>query len=206
MKKAAIALIALGALGAAQAAGGLKAGLWESRPVRMTVDGKDMLPQMRQADEQMRAMVARMTPEQRKQVGGALGNRGAEPLTQRMCISAEMAAREQPLVPRPPGADCEQPKFERAGNRTRFELACTPRGGGTLTGKGETTVAGDLVTTRLDSTRTDKAGARQTTSTETRLKWLGADCGDVKPQDQLARQAAAAAAPASAPRAPAPRK
>ena len=206
MKHALIALCALGALattGGAWAAGGPRAGLWESTNTRLEVDGKDQLPTLRQADEQMRAMVARMTPEQRKQVGGALGNRGAEPLTQRMCISAEMAAREQPLVPRPPGADCEQPKFEREGNRTRFELACTPRGGGTLTGKGETTVAGDLVTTRLDSTRTDKAGARQTTSTETRLKWLGADCGDVKPQDQLARQAAA---PASAPRAPAARK
>ncbi len=204
MKKAAIALIALGALGAAQAAGGLKAGLWETRPIRMTMDGKDMLPQMRQADEQMRAMLDKMTPEQRRQVGGALANRGTEPLTQRLCISPEMAAREQPLVPRPAGADCEPPKIEREGNRTRFELACKPRGGGTMTGKGETTVAGDRVTTRLDTTRTDKAGARQTSATETQMKWLGADCGAVKPLDQLARQAAAAAA--SAPRAPAARK
>jgi hypothetical protein len=109
MKKAAIALIALGALGAAQAAGGLKAGLWETRPIRMTMDGKDMLPQMRQADEQMRAMLAKMTPEQRRQVGGALANRGTEPLTQRLCISPEMAAREQPWCRARPAPTASRP-------------------------------------------------------------------------------------------------
>ncbi|HOV20070.1 DUF3617 domain-containing protein [Ottowia sp.] len=211
MRHALIALCALGALGTtgvAQAAGGPKAGLWETSNTRMELDGKDMLPDMRQADEQLRAAAAKMTPAQRQQAGAGLANLGTEPMSRRLCISAETAARDQPLIPRPSGAECETPKVEQSGNRTRFEIACKLPGGGTMTGKGETVAGNDLVTSNLDSVSTDAAGKRRTMLIETRMKYIGKDCGGVKPIEQQAQAQAPAraASAAAAPRAPAPRK
>ena len=208
MKHALIALCALGALattGGAWAAGGPRAGLWESTNTRLEVDGKDQLPTLRQADEQMRAAVAKMTPAQRQQAGAGLSSLGSEPMSRRLCISAETAARDQPLIPRPSGADCETPKVEQGGNRTRFEIACKLPGGGTMTGKGETVVGSDLVTSNLDSVSTDAAGKRRTMRVETRMKYIGKDCGGVKPIEQQAQALAPAraASAAAAPRAPA---
>ena len=190
MNKTLIALLALTAVGAAQAQNspsGLKAGLWETRTLKMSVDGQDMSAQMAAAAEQMKKQLASLPPEQRKKAEAALGAQGGDPMTQRMCISAEMAARDQTMVPRPPKADCEPPKLDRKGNRTSFEIACK-QGGGKLTGKGETLVADGLITTRLETRSTDGAGKAHTMVAETQMKYLGADCGGVRPIEQQVQQ------------------
>lgn len=203
MKARSIVLLAALAAATAQAQGpgGLKAGLWETRTTRMQMDGKDMLAQRVAARAQMRQSIAGLPPEQRKKMEAMLAQQGDDPAVQRLCISPEMAARDQPMVPRPAGAECDPPKFDRSGNRTTFEFACKQSGGKTV-GKGETVVAGDLVTSRVETSGTDGAGARHTMLAETQMKYLGSDCGKLKPMEQLAKEAT----PSSAPRQPAAKK
>ena len=195
-----IVLAAALAAGTAQAQGpgGMKAGLWETRTTRMLMDGKDMLPQVAAAQAQMRQSIDKLPPEQRRRAQAALAQQGDDPTVQRMCISPEMAARDQTMVPRPPKADCEPPRLNRSGNRTTFEFACK-QGGGKTTGKGETVVTGDLVTTKVETTGTDAAGARHTMVAETQMKYLGRDCGQVKPIEQLVKDAARGQGAAAAP-------
>ena len=203
MNKTLIALLALLALvagGTAQAQtsqSGLKAGLWETRTLRMTVDGQDMTAQMAAAAEQMKKQLASLPPEQRKKAEAAMGQHGGDPMTQRMCVSAEMAARDQTMVPRPPQADCEPPKLNRSGNRTSFEIACK-QAGGKLTGKGETVVADGLITTKVETKSTDGAGKAHAMMAETQMKYLGANCGSVKPIEQQVREMQGKAARADA--------
>lgn len=201
MKKTFIALLALATWGGAQAQGsssGLKAGLWETRTTRMTADGQDMMAQITAAAEQMKKQLASLPPEQRKKAEAMLPPQGSDPMSRRICISPEMAKRDQPMVPRPHNAECEPPKLERNGNRTTFEIACK-QGGGSMTGKGETVVAGDLITTKIETNGKDAAGKAHTMQAETQMKFLGSNCGSVKPLEQqmkeLQGKAAAAARP-----------
>ena len=205
MNKKLAALLALTLLGTAHAQSGLKAGLWENRTVRMVVDGKDMTAAMRDAAEQRKQQIAKLPPAQRQQAEAALARQGGDPLTRRVCISAEMAARQQPMVPRPPRAECEPPKFKRDGQRTTFELTCTQEGG-KLNGKGEIVTTADLITTRLETRSGDGAGQAHTLLAETQMKYLGSDCGGIKPLEAPAQPASAAAATSRSPRKPAPAK
>ena len=195
MKKTLMLLLALAAAGGAPAQtgqAGLKAGLWETTTTRMTADGKDMKAQFAASAEQMKKQIASLPPEQRKKMAAMLPPEGGDPLSQRMCISPAMAARDQTMVPRPKGAECDPPKLNRSGNRTTFEFACK-QGGGKTSGKGETVVAGDLVTTKVETTGTDASGAKHTMRAETQMKYLGSDCGQVKPIEQLVKEAGATA-------------
>jgi hypothetical protein len=50
-----------------------------------------------------------------------------------------------------------------------------------MTGKGESTATGDVITSRVDmSTRRGK-GETHVMHSESEMKFLGPDCGDVKP-------------------------
>ncbi|MFT3780207.1 MAG: DUF3617 domain-containing protein [Ottowia sp.] len=189
MKAVLIGLWAALAVGAAQAQGpgGLKAGLWESRTLKMAMDGKDMLPQMKAAREQMQKSLAGMPPEQRKKMEAVMAAQGADPTVRRICVSAEMARKEHAFVPRPARADCAEPRLNRSGNRTAFEFSCK-QGGGTITGKGETLAAGDEISTKVETASTDAGGAKHVMAAETQMKFISADCGGLKPLDQLVKE------------------
>lgn len=202
MNKTLTALLALAALGAAHAQSGLKAGLWENRTTLMTVDGKDMAAVLRAAAEQQQKEIASLPPEQRKQAEAVLGRQGGDPLVRRVCISAEMARNEQLLVPRPARADCEPPTVKREGARSSFSFSCK-RDGGTLTGKGESVTEGERISTWLETKGKNGAGKSQSMRAESRMKYLGSDCGDVKP---LSAPTAAASAGSKAARQPGPAK
>ena len=199
MKKTLMLLLALAAAGGAPAQtgqAGLKAGLWETTTTRMTADGKDMKAQFAASAEQMKKQIANLRPEQRKKAEAMLAQQG-DPLSRRICVSAEMAKRDQPMIPRPHNAECEQPKIDRQGNRTSFEFACK-QAGGSVTGKGETVVAGDLITTKIETNGKDASGKAHTMQADTQMKYLGSDCGSVRPLDQQMK-AMQSQAPAKAP-------
>lgn len=173
----------LAASGAAQAQVAMKPGLWETRMIRMTVDGKDMLSQMNAAQEQMRQSLAKMPPEQRKKMEAMMSGQGGDMTTQRICISPEMAARDGAVAP--PRAECSPPKIARSGNRSSFEMTCKQEGGGQVVSKGETQLSGDQMNSKMEAVTTEPGGARRVTQTETQMKFLSSDCGKVKPVDQL---------------------
>lgn len=173
---------------------GLKPGLWESQITKQVVDGKDMTAQINGATEQMQKLMANMPPEQRarmeammKSNGASLGAGGSVHL----CISPEMASRDTPWVD--PKGRCQPAKVSRSGNQASFEVSCASDGT-TTKGKGVSTISGDSVSSLMDMTISKPSGETHVMHTETEMKFLGADCGDVKP---LAAPSAAAAPPSS---------
>ena len=166
--------------GTAQAQNSMKPGLWETRVTKMTVDGKDMLSQMNAAQEQMRQALAKMPPEQRKKMEAMMPASGGSGMTHRMCITPEMAARDSAMAQQPPGAQCEAPKFSKSGNRSSFEMVCK-EARGQMVIKGDTQFSGDQMKSKVESVTTEAGGARRITQTESEMKYLGSDCGAVKP-------------------------
>ncbi len=160
----------------------LKPGLWEMKPIRQVVDGRDMTAQRAATSARMEQAMANMTPEQRKQMEAMISaqggtNPGVSGGGTRICISPAMAAKDKPMV----GSDshCEPAKMNRSGNKTSFEFNCSADGR-TEVGSGDSTVSGDTVTTRVDMAMTDARG-HHTMQTESQMKYLGPDCQGIKP-------------------------
>ena len=166
---------------------GMKAGLWEMRTLKQVMDGKDMQAQMSAAQAQMEQAMANMPPAQRKQMEATMARQGAAMSgggAMRMCISPEMAARDKPMVD--PEGKCEPAKVSRSGNKTSYEFNCKSDGR-SMVGKGDSTFAGDTITSRMDMTTSDATG-KHTMQTESQMKYLGADCGGLKPVGQMTRK------------------
>jgi len=181
MRKSTLAIL-ITLTGTAYAQGsGLKPGLWEVRQVRQVMDGRDMGAQMAAAQDKMAQSMAKMSPERRKQMEAMMGGQGMPAqgagVATRICISPAMAARDKPMVD--PEGRCEPAKVSRAGNKSSFEFNCTSNGR-TMVGKGETTVSGDMVSTRMDMTTTDARGSH-TMQSESQMNYLGSDCKGIKP-------------------------
>jgi hypothetical protein len=172
--------------GTAQASN-LKPGLWEVKQISQIMDGRDMTAQMASAQAKMQQEMANMPAAQREQMQAMMGHHGSSAGGggTRICISAAMAAKEKPMVD--PEGRCEPATVSRSGNKTSFEFNCTANGR-TSVGKGESTISGDTVTTRVDMTMTDARGHHAMQS-ETQMKYLGSDCQGIKPVDEIARQA-----------------
>jgi hypothetical protein len=176
-----VCLVALAALLAHATGVGLKPGLWEVRVVKQVVDGRDTTATMAAQAAQMQQTLARMSPEQRAQMEAMFKQKGISPVSDggyRLCISPEMAKRDTPVVDR--DGRCQPIKVTHSGNRTNYEINCSSNGI-TSVGKGESTAAGDLITTRSDMTMTRANGPPRVMHSESEMKYLGTDCGDVKP-------------------------
>src|SRR3712207_6067311 len=111
------------AIGLPVAAQTLKPGLWE---VQQKMQGSG---EMNQAMEEMRKNMAKMPPEQRKQMEAMMAPQGVqmEPgaaggMAMRMCMSKEMAERNE--IPGNQG-DCKTPSHQRSGNTMRMAFTCT---------------------------------------------------------------------------------
>jgi hypothetical protein len=186
MKKLTLAIfITLSGTAFAQSSS-LKPGLWEIKPISQIVDGRDMTAQMAAAQAKMQQALANMSPAQREQMQAMMGHQvvptgGGT----RICVSPAMAAKEKPMVD--PEGRCEPATVSRSGNKTSFEFNCTANGR-TSVGKGESSVSGDTVTTRVNMTMTDARG-RHTMQNESQMKYLGTDCQGIQPLDQLAKKA-----------------
>ncbi len=163
-----------------------KPGLWEYKVTKQVVDGRDMQAQMAAAVAQMKQAMANLTPEQRKQMEAMTRGQGASTGVGAMsfCISKEMAARDKPVLG--PQSHCETIKSNRSGNKVSFEIKCSNKGQ-TTSGKGETTISGDLMKTVMDIDTTDAHGSH-TIHSESQMKFIGADCQGIKPADQLSRE------------------
>jgi hypothetical protein len=161
---------------------GLKPGLWESRIVKHVMDGRDTTAQTTGALSQMEQNLSRLPPAQRAQMEAMMKEHGALTTgtagTTKLCISPEMAARDKPVVD--PEGRCQPGKVEQSGNHTTFEFNCNTNG--TLTsGKGESTASGDVISTRVDVTTRRGKGETHKVHSESEMKFLGSDCGDIKP-------------------------
>jgi hypothetical protein len=170
-------LVGLAALAAGM---NLKPGLWEIKVVKQVMDGRDMSAQMAANAANMQQAMANLTPEQRAKMQAMLpstagfGNNGGF----RICVSPEMAKRNTPMIDK--DGRCQPATVNHSGNVTTYEFSCSSNGS-SRQGKGQVTTVGDVVTNVADMTSTTANGGTHVMHSETEMRFVGADCGDVKP-------------------------
>jgi hypothetical protein len=150
-------------------------GLWEYRIALKSGSGR-----MEGAMAQMQQELARMPPEQRKMIEQTLAGQGmgvdGSGQSVRVCLTKEQAARGQ----MPTGDDkCRQTSLNRSGQTVRFAFVCQgnppTKGEGTFTFQGSKGFDGQtVVETAVD-------GKPERIESRVQGRWLGADCGNVKP-------------------------
>lgn len=173
---------ALLALAAAAYAGGaaaqnLKPGLWEVNSTMKSSSGQ-VEKGLAQAEQQMAAM----TPEQRKMMEEILTKHGVQMgrgapgmMSSRMCLTREMADRNQ--LPAQQG-DCKTTSQQRSGNTLKVAFTCTQP---PSSGEGVYTIVSPEAYTLRMVVHSTVEGRHETMNMDGKGKWLGADCGDVKP-------------------------
>ena len=152
-----------------------KPGLWE---INQKVGGN---PEMDKAMAEMQQQLASMPPAQRKQMeqmmaaqGVKLGQGGG--MSVQVCVTPEMAAQQE--VPVQKEGDCTTRVQSRSGNTMKVAFSCKnppSSGEGTYVFRGDTGYDMKMLV------KTTEGGKPVTTTMEGTGRWLGADCGKVKP-------------------------
>ncbi|MDB5804472.1 MAG: hypothetical protein JWN73_1794 [Betaproteobacteria bacterium] len=171
MRKTVIAVAFLPLLCAslpAAAAGFMKQGLWE-----MTIKSDQMKAMPKLSPEQMEMMRQRGIQMPQMSDGG---------MVTKMCVSKEMAERDSPpssFAGASGQSECKPQNQQRSGSTYSSDMVCT---GPTMQGKGSTKVSftGDSFNSVTDFKGTSH-GTPVNSHSETSGKYLGADCGTVKP-------------------------
>jgi hypothetical protein len=153
----------------------LKPGLWE---ISNKMKGSS---EMDKAMAEMQAQMAAMSPEERKQMEAMMGQRGVRMapaagggMTIQMCMTKEMVERND--VPMQDG--CTTTKQERSGNTMKMAFTCTKP---PSSGEGEFTFMGSEAYKSHMVLNTATKGKPERMEMDGTGKWLGADCGSVKP-------------------------
>jgi hypothetical protein len=170
---------ALATAAAAAGAQSMKPGLWEITSKMQSGNGQ-MERQMAQAQERM----ASLPPDQRKMMeemmarqGVKMGTAGGGGMTMKVCMTKEMVERSE--MPSQQRGDCKTTSQSRSGNTMKMAFACTNP---PSTGEGQFTFNGSEGYTMKMAVNTTVQGKPETMNMDANGKWLGADCGDVKPR------------------------
>ncbi len=152
----------------------MKPGLWESTS---KMGGS---PELNKAMAQMQQQMANMPPEQRKQMESMMGKSGigmgAGGMTVKMCLTQEMIDRGQ--VQRQQQGNCKTTITEKTSQSMKMNFSCTDP---VSSGEAVYTFQGDKAYTMTMRIATAAKGAASATSIDSSGKWLGSDCGEVKP-------------------------
>jgi Protein of unknown function (DUF3617) len=173
IRTGALAACLLPALAAAQTPP-IKPGLWAVQADR-SVDGKAMTPpadSMKKLSPETRARMEAMMKEKGISVGGGAAAGGT-----RICLSKETldAGHWQNA-----GANCKTDVVSRSASAWKWHSECPQTGSVT---DGEALFANaENYTVNTASTRAFR-GETKTTKMTIHAKWVGADCGDLKPFD-----------------------
>ena len=160
------------ALAAAAQAQSISPGLWESSSsVQMKGGGLD------EAMGRMQAQMAQMSPGQRQMVEQMMAAKGAGGPTRsvRVCLSAEQIARGE----MPHDEHCSQQTSARSGNKIHFTFECG--GAHPARGEGDFTIVDDKTFESHMSADTTANGQAAHIEIKGSGKWLGSDCGTLKP-------------------------
>jgi hypothetical protein len=178
--KITFALIALGgalALPAIAGAQTMKPGLWELSNKVSSQDG-----QLNGAMAEMQKQLASMSPEQRQAMQQMMERNGVQmnigaggALTSRMCMTKEMIERKEFPVQE---GDCKQKTTPVSANRMKIAFSCTRP---PTSGEGEMIVDSDTSYRVKMHVKGTDGGQQQTVDMDAAGKWLGADCGKLRP-------------------------
>ncbi|HEY8876638.1 MAG TPA: DUF3617 domain-containing protein [Roseateles sp.] len=174
MKPIAALLFAGLAAGAAHAQN-MKPGLWEFKQTPQLDPARKA--QMEQAQKAMESM----PPERRQMMEQMMAQRGISmnmaggTITLKTCVTKEQAERN--MAPVTHHGNCTQ-DVKRSGNTIQTHFVCTDpasEGDATVTLRGNEGFSNDV------TIRHQRQGKTEVTKVSGEGRWLGADCGDVKP-------------------------
>lgn len=171
------------ALAGAAGAQTLKPGLWEVTN-RMQSSGG----QTEQGMGQMQQQMAGMPPEQRKMVEEMMARQGVKPggagggMSVKTCMTREMVERNE--MPAQQG-DCKTTQQSRSGNTMKFAVACTNP---PSTSEGQVIFTSPEAYSMKMVVTSHAQGKPEKMQMEGGGKWLGADCGSIKPPAPAARK------------------
>jgi len=147
-----------------------KPGLWEVTTTMKFDEGGPQIPP--QQLEQMKAM------------GIKIPGMGGDPIVMKQCLTQEQAEKEQAPHATDNKSGCKTSDFKRSGGKFSAKMTCD----GNMKGEGEMegsySSAGDAYqgTWKFAGTETGHGKPHDVKmSSQYSGKWLGADCGDVKP-------------------------
>lgn len=146
-------------------------GLWEFTSRDIQVDGEQM-PGVSEMLEQMQNLPA----AQRQQMEDMLAAQGVQLGGQgvRICLSeAQVNAEELPFSDRP---DCTQEITERTDRLWKFRFQCPD-----ASGQGETRFISEREFVSVVESQYSAGGERGSSRMESQARWLGEDCGGLKP-------------------------
>jgi hypothetical protein len=155
---------------AAVASADMKPGLWE-----MTMKS-DQLKQRSQPQQEL-------TPAQREQMekmGVSIPTMRDGAFVHKVCVTKEAVAQHRTPDAAPPSNECKLSNHNRSANGYRADVICdgpTIKGTGVMKG----TFSGDTSFASTYEFKGTSRGKPVTQQHETSGKWLGADCGNVKP-------------------------
>ena len=172
-----LAALAAGTFAIGASAQNLKPGLWE-----VTNNMKSGSGEMEKSMAQMQQQMASMPPEQRKMMedmmakqGMKMGAGGGRGMSVKQCMTKEMIERNE--MPTQQG-DCKTTKQQRSGNTMKFAVSCTNP---PSSGEGQVTFVSSEAYTMKMTVNTNVGGRPETMNMDASGKWLGADCGSIKP-------------------------
>jgi hypothetical protein len=151
----------------------VKPGLWQVTTSGNASGGPSLPPDA----------LAQMTPEQRAQVEAALRGamaRATAPRTIRSCITAEQL-RRNPDFTRGGKTGCRQTAISRTASEIELHEACSGGNAGTMSAtihfsaRDRETISGTTLVTQ------NNGGQPMTVRQQIVGKWLGPDCGSIKP-------------------------
>jgi hypothetical protein len=167
----------LAVLASTAGAQNLKPGLWEVTHKMHSSSG-----QMEHGMAQMQQQMASMPPEQRKMAeemlarqGVKMGNGGAGGMSETTCKTNEMDEKNE--LPAQQG-DCKTTSQSRSGNTMKFAVACTNP---PSTGEGQVVFTSPEAYSMKMVVNTQAQGKPEKMNMEGGGKWLGPDCGNIKP-------------------------
>lgn len=183
---AAACLVALASASSPASAQALRMtpGLWEQ-----TVSMKSGSGELEAKQAEAQARLAAMPPEQRAMVENMMKSRGVQMgpkgTTLRICISKEMSERE----PTPPKESrCEHQQVARNGSSVTYKFTCEGRDGNPpTTGEGTFQMTSSTSYTGTSIVNTTVHGKPERMENTVTGKYLGSDCGDIKPVQVPAR-------------------
>ncbi len=155
----------------------IKPGLWE---ISSKMGGN---PEMDKAMAQMQQQMAAMPPEQRKMMQDMMAKQGVSmaagpggTMLSKMCLTREMVERNQ--LPVHDKGNCTNTVSNQSAAGMNIRFVCTDPA---ATGEGRVNFKGDSAYDMKMTMNTTHQGKAMTTTMDAYGKWLGADCGAIKP-------------------------
>lgn len=178
IRLAVLAALAAAGFTALPAFAQMKPGLWEVSNKMSTGSG-----QLENAMAEMQKQMASMPPEQRKMMEDMMSKQGVSidsgaggAVIAKMCVTKEMVAQNQ--MPIQQHGDCTSTHTPIVGKTMKLTFSCTKP---PSSGEGQITFTSDTSYTMKMKANSTNTGKAETMNIDGTGKWLGADCGSIKP-------------------------